>query len=257
MYKKWNSNIYENTKFKEVIILDKTYCIYMHENKINGKKYIGQSCNVKRRWEGNGVHYASCRAFYNAILKYGWDNFNHIILEEGLSLENANAKEIEYIKQFNSTNPQFGYNISEGGKNMPRPFISEYLKKQWQDENYRKQKIESLSGPNSHFYGTNKSGANNPMFGKHHSEEAKKKISEKAKERFRNNPDANKGKNNGMSKRVICLTTGEIFETQRAAAQWAQVGYSTMSRWLRGETKTTGYHPETKEPLKWAYYKED
>lgn len=47
------------------------YVIYMHENVINGKVYIGQTCqSLEKRWrEGEG--YASNNYFYRAIKKYG------------------------------------------------------------------------------------------------------------------------------------------------------------------------------------------
>lgn len=229
--------------------------IYVHKNKINGKVYIGQTNDIKRRWCGNGTQYANSTKFWRAICKYGWNNFEHIILEENLTVEEANIKEAEYIKKYNSI--ENGYNTTLGGSNEKKPYLSKYLKEKWKDPEYREKKIASISGDKSHFYGSDKSGANNPMYGKHHSKETKEKISKKAKERFANNPDAHKGKNNGMSKQVICITTGEIFECQRDAAKWAGVGYSTMSRWLRKETKTTGKHPITGVPLQWDYFKEN
>lgn len=46
----------------------------------NGKVYIGQtSLNPESRWQ-KGRHYKGSPYFYNAILKYGWDNIEHIIL---------------------------------------------------------------------------------------------------------------------------------------------------------------------------------
>ena len=90
------------------------YVIYCHKNKINSKCYIGiTQQKPKRRWQ-NGVGYKT-QNFYRAIEKYGWNNFEHIILEEGLSLEEATKKEKDYIKEFNSIVPN-GYNISIGGE---------------------------------------------------------------------------------------------------------------------------------------------
>ena len=92
----------------------KVYCIYMHRNKINNKMYIGQTCQnppAKRWLRGEG--YQHCSKFYHAIQKYGWDNFEHIILEKNLTLEQANAKEKFYIQFYNSI--QNGYNIKLGG----------------------------------------------------------------------------------------------------------------------------------------------
>ena len=92
----------------------KTYCIYMHKNKINHKVYIGQTCQYPptKRWL-HGEGYQHCSKFYNAIQKYGWDNFEHIILEENLTLQQANEKECLYIKKYNSID--CGYNIRMGG----------------------------------------------------------------------------------------------------------------------------------------------
>ena len=89
------------------------YTIYMHKNKINGKVYIGQTISPKNRWQGHGITYKGCRHFYSAILKYGWDNFHHVILCENLSKEEANKLEILLIKSYTALNQS--YNIAPGG----------------------------------------------------------------------------------------------------------------------------------------------
>lgn len=73
--------------------MDKEYCIYCHTNKINGKKYIGQTRQELNRRFRDGEGYKECPKFYNAIKKYGWDNFEHEVLFEHLTLEEANQKE--------------------------------------------------------------------------------------------------------------------------------------------------------------------
>ena len=93
----------------------KNYCIYMHKNKINSKIYIGQSCNLNIRW--HPISYKDCSYFYNAIQKYGWDNFEHIILEDSLSIEEADQKEKYYIEKYNTLNRDYGYNLKSGGNN--------------------------------------------------------------------------------------------------------------------------------------------
>lgn len=94
----------------------KKYIIYRHLNKINGKSYIGQTCQKpSERWrKGNG--YVSSTKFWNAIKKYGWDNFDHIILETNLSGEEANNREKYWIEYFNSV--ENGYNLSYGGNDL-------------------------------------------------------------------------------------------------------------------------------------------
>ena len=67
----------------------------MHKNKINGKIYIGKTNNIKNRWRKDGKGYCkkdSKSLFWNAICKYGWDNFEHIIIEDGLTSEEAIKK---------------------------------------------------------------------------------------------------------------------------------------------------------------------
>lgn len=95
------------------------YCIYLHRNLINGKVYIGQTKfgdNPNKRWQG-GEGYKRQINFYEDISKYGWDNFDHIILASNLTLERANALEIKFIEDYQSTDPQYGYNIMSGGGN--------------------------------------------------------------------------------------------------------------------------------------------
>ena len=70
------------------------WTVYIHTNKENGKVYIGiTGQTVERRWRSDGSGYKKCLLFYRAIQKYGWDNFNHIVLLENISEECA--KEIE------------------------------------------------------------------------------------------------------------------------------------------------------------------
>lgn len=99
-------------------MIKKVWCIYMHTNKINGKKYIGQTFqNIEYRWRQDGSGYKG-QPFYNAIEKYGWDNFEHKILKQNiLSQEEANSWEIYYIKKYNTYNARYGYNATKGGNN--------------------------------------------------------------------------------------------------------------------------------------------
>ncbi len=51
--------------------------LYYYENKINGKMYIGQTDKktLEARAGKDQIQYKGCKAFYNAIQKYGWNNF--------------------------------------------------------------------------------------------------------------------------------------------------------------------------------------
>lgn len=151
------------------------YCVYKHENKINGKVYIGiTSMDVRRRWE-NGNGYSKQVLFWRAIQKYGWDAFSHEILYGGLTQEEAEEKEIELISTYSSNNPKYGYNIQNGGSvgkhseetkrkiskahkgkkisSEQRAKISETLKGRELPEETRKKISEALRGEKCYWYG--------------------------------------------------------------------------------------------------------
>lgn len=93
-------------------LINRKFCLYKHTSPSN-KVYIGITCNSpNRRWR-NGYGYKNCTIFYNAIRKYGWDNFKHEILFSNLSLEvvaNLEKAYIQYYKELNRS-----YNHSDGG----------------------------------------------------------------------------------------------------------------------------------------------
>lgn len=95
---------------------DKLFCLYVHENKVNGKCYVGitSKCPPQKRWGVNGVGYKG-QYFYNAINKYGWDNFEHHVLFDNLTIDEASQKERDIIKELKANDREFGYNVADGG----------------------------------------------------------------------------------------------------------------------------------------------
>lgn len=100
---------------------DRNYTVYMHVNKSNGKKYVGITNNTQRRWRSGGIEYKPHQAekqnrpFWNAIQKYGFDNFSHVILRKDLTFEEACAEEIAQILKHSSSDKTCGYNVALGG----------------------------------------------------------------------------------------------------------------------------------------------
>ncbi len=91
------------------------YKVYVHISPSN-KYYVGiTKQNIKNRWK-NGSSYKQNSHFYNAIKKYGWDNFQHEVIAENLSKDEACNFEKILIKKLNSNNREFGYNKSVGGE---------------------------------------------------------------------------------------------------------------------------------------------
>lgn len=83
--------------------------IYKTINLINGKVYVGQDSNNNPNYLGSGI------LLYNAINKYGKENFKKEIIEFCNTRKELNEREIFWIKKLDSRDRNIGYNISEGG----------------------------------------------------------------------------------------------------------------------------------------------
>lgn len=95
-----------------------SWLIYKHTNKTNGKSYIGQTRkkNPNYRWNyGKGYTTRNPDShFARAIKKYGWDSFEHEIIEKNIETQDeANKRETFWIQYFDSVNN--GYNANYGG----------------------------------------------------------------------------------------------------------------------------------------------
>lgn len=128
-----------------------SFTVYKHETP-NGKVYIGiTSINPVKRWK-NGTNYKTSPLFYNAILKYGWDNIKHEILYSNLTKEEAERKEIELIALYKSNLRECGYNLDSGGHlgshrgKDTLEKMSAAAKKMWQTEGFREKWISQRIG---------------------------------------------------------------------------------------------------------------
>lgn len=92
--------------------------IYEAINKINGKRYIGQTITTlvgrKRQHISDSKHDNTC--FHKAIRKYGQDNFEWNIIDTSETIEELDYKEVFWIKFFNTYNSLYGYNMTFGGQ---------------------------------------------------------------------------------------------------------------------------------------------
>lgn len=158
----------------------KTWLIYKHTCKINGKGYVGMTCqDIYRRWQNGFGYNAEDQIFGRAVQKYGWENFNHEILEDNLTFEQANLRERYWINFFHTyiNDPECnGYNMTLGGAGAAGHKCS----------NETKQKISKahlgkpLSESHRQHIKEATTGDGNPFYGKHHSAETKEKIRQKA-----------------------------------------------------------------------------
>lgn len=96
--------------------MDKKYCVYVHTNKVNGKKYVGMTSQIpERRWRSDGSGYKQNLYFSKEIKEYGWDNFRHEIIDEDMTFEEACETEIALIAKYKSNCRERGYNEESGG----------------------------------------------------------------------------------------------------------------------------------------------
>ena len=203
------------------------YCVYCHINKINGKRYIGITCKKpERRW-ANGYGYKDSPRFWNAIQKYGWDNFCHNILFDGLTREQACQMEVYLISRFMTRDERFGYNISMGGDGTPGVLKTQEQRKQMSNAHKGIKQTEEA-----------KAKISKTQKGRVFTEEHRKKLSIAAKKR--NNLALLREK---QKKIVFCFESGKIYPSIREAAKELGVSAGNIIAVCKGERKQTGgYH---------------
>lgn len=136
--------------------------IYMLRNKVNGKSYIGKTIDLKRRIKEHKVE--NRIVVDKAIDKYGFENFEVIILENNIKEKGLNNREIYWIDHYDTYEGE-GYNCSKGGDGT------------------------ALPGKLNPMYG--RTGSKHPLYGKPRSEEVKEKI-RKSLQGFRHSEESKK-----------------------------------------------------------------
>ena len=215
------------------------YTVYKHTNKSNGKVYIGiTSQKPEQRWGNNGINYKTSPHFYSAILKYGWDNFEHEILFTELTKEEACFKEQELIKLYNSTNKEFGYNQTSGGECCVMS-----------DESKLKLS-KSMMG--------NKNGFGHPCSdekrlkisdaqkGRKLTKEHKDKLSKAASKRHTSCSESKKktlSQNYPKKRKIYCEELDVVFESVQECGRQLDIPATNITKLCNGRGKTLkGYH---------------
>lgn len=200
----------------------KKYCVYSHINKINDKIYIGLTSMIpEERWK-NGMGYHIGTHFRYAINKYGWDNFEHKILKDNLTKDEASYWEKYYINLYNSTNRKYGYNISSGGEYGGHTQTIE-----------TRRKISS-------------NGYHQGMKGKKHSEITKYKMSKSRTGKKFSNESKNKMKLSALKNRgrlFLCVELNQVFDNLNDAYDVTTCPKSAIVLCCQGKQKQSkGYH---------------
>ena len=230
--------------------MDRNWKVYVHISP-NGKRYYGiTSQKVEYRWK-NGKGYKNNQYFARAIEKYGWDNFQHIVIAKGLTEEEAKWLEIELIREWDTANNDYGYNITKGGDDNPmnneetRKKVSETKKGKPCSEEHRKKISEAMKGKPA--WNKGKTGI--------YIEDVKKKMSEA----HRGKPAWNKGKpcseecrkkiskskKGKGGKQIYCIELDMYFNTITEASKFVGCSHSNISCVLspnQANRTAKGYH---------------
>ncbi len=258
--------------------------IYIFTNKINNKKYIGQTIDIQRRLKEH-ERANTDSLFHKSIKKYGWNNFDKFYFCCPKFL-------LDFVEKililFLNSLLYKGYNLESGGNknkhfsDVSKQKMSESRKNLSEDDRYK----ISISKIGSHLSKETKNkisnalkGDKNPNFGKTLSnetksklsilntgktlsDETKKKMSESRKgkkhylygkhltDEIKNKISATlKDESNPHNKKVICIETGEVFNSIRNASKKYSFQESHIAKCCRGKRKTTGgFH--------WMFYED-
>lgn len=216
--------------------------VYMIENKINHKKYIGITTNSFAERYPHGIRAHHNSHLRKSVKKYGQKNFKVTLLEKNVEdIETLQELETQYIEKYDTCNKDKGYNKSLGGYGvrLPQPFSKEHCKKISETKKeiglntltrmtpkaieIRNAKIsKAFKGKNNPRYGITKDklepetleklrqaslGENNPMYGKN----IKDYMTEEAYKHWKKNV-ANPGAKNGRARKTIIVYRNKVYE---------------------------------------------
>lgn len=218
--------------------------IYCIENIVNNKKYIGQSKNINDRWYrhkhelNSGIHYNDY--LQKSWNKYGSDNFIFYILEY-CNISELDEKENYYIELNHTIDRDLGYNLKTGGQNggsilseESRMKLSNSIKESYNKELKQLRKEKAFQQWANPEIKAKILGSNNGMYGKRHSEESKRKMSEnsKGKPSFRRNTTP-----------VFCVELNKTFNDATDAGKEMSLDSSGILKVCQEKRKTCGgYH---------------
>jgi group I intron endonuclease len=207
--------------------------IYLTTNKINGKKYIGMCKNTHGK-----TYIGSGKLLKEAIKKYRIENFERTILQECETFEELSNAEKFWIEKYNAVEDKNFYNLTPGGFGGNSDYVKEYWSKFSKEErkicrNWSKRDV---------------SGEKNPMFGRKHSEETKRKIGSKSVNRNWISKDHNGSNNPGAKKVIVELNGKKLFFNclKEFSEQFDKLSYSSLKRMTQKELYHKKYNLKIK-----------
>lgn len=224
--------------------------VYCATNKLNGKRYVGQTVRpLAERWRDH------CRVkddnyFHRAIHKYGAENFDVQVIDTAKSVEELDVKEMHWIETLGTLFPS-GYNLREGGNVSGRGRIGILNRKSRLIYQFR------LDGSMVNgYYGTHDAHVRTGLSAHAISQALRRGnlcggcvwvlATEFDPQKLVKKIDSYHG---NRWRKVVCVETGEVFRSMSEAAQKYDTAPSSISACCAGRLKTTA-------KLHWKYYEE-
>lgn len=227
--------------------------IYKITNKLNEKVYIGQTTktlDIRRKGHIQAAKNGVNHHLYNAINKYGIENFKFEEICKANSKSELNYLEAKYILEYDSV--RNGYNMGYGGDNnvMDSPIVKEKHHRIMRNDDVRLKISQSMKQYRKE----------NPFTNEH-----RQKISEKLKgnNHFAGHTITEEHKqalNNSHYKKVYCINhnneiVAKFDKVQDAAKWWFNNGYDTVNNYklLSNAIKRSNKQNIYIKGLKWIY----
>ena len=215
--------------------------IYCIENLITNKKYIGQSNNIHNRWRKH-ISELNRNSHFNDYLqnawnKYGVNNFKFYVLEY-CEPDKLDEREKYYIDLYCTVNRNHGYNLKSGGQTNisyseeTRKKMSISIQRSYLNPKRKEiQRVNALKQWKNPEIKSKIIGSNNGMYGKHHTDEAKQKVSNK-----------NKGRKSARRNTtpVLCVELNKKFADATTAGKEMNLDSSGILKVCQNKRKTCG-----------------
>ena len=239
--------------------------IYKITNLINNKLYIGQTCktlNERMLTHKNSMISGVNTHLYNAMRRYGWENFKFEVVCKATSQEELDELEVYYIDYYDTY--RHGYNMTLGGST--NPMVCKAVKEK-HDNIMRSESVRNKIRDSVKQYFAENGGVSEKTRKKlsdqkksFYASESGAKAKQHFKETFKLSPEHFRALNDSKNKSVYCidLDGNKIAEFPRvkdAADWWFSHGYGNVKdvNYLNDRIKESSKHNRYIRGLKWIY----